>query len=114
MRSISIITTRIIITIIITIIIIIIIIMIIIIITQCTDNISVVLSKTKKIKNKMQRRFLKIREVASVLTEHGHVLPCIEVPVAPVSPVAVQRCILLMIVSWLRPKCVNHTDVTPV
>jgi len=48
------------------------------------------------------------------LTEHGHVLPGVEVPVAPVGPIAVQRCILLMIVSWLSPKCVNHSDMTSV
>lgn len=46
------------------------------------------------------------------LTEHGHVLPGVEVPVAPVGPVAMQGCILLMIVSWLRPKGVNHSDMT--
>lgn len=49
-----------------------------------------------------------------VLTEHGHVLPGVEVPVAPVGPVAVQRRILLMIVSWLRPKRVDHSDMTSV
>lgn len=49
-----------------------------------------------------------------VLTEHGHVLPGVEVPVAPVGPVAVQRCILFMIVCWLRPKRVNHSYMTSV
>lgn len=50
----------------------------------------------------------------SNLTEHGHVLPGIEVPVAPVSPVAVQGCVLLMIVSWFCPKGVDHANMTSV
>lgn len=62
----------------------------------------------------MKCRCFKTGEVVLVLTEHGHVLPGVEVPVAPVGPVAVQRCVLLMIVSWLRPKRVDHTNVTSV
>lgn len=48
-----------------------------------------------------------------VHTEHSHVLPCIEVPVAPVGPVAMQSCILLVIISRLRAKGVNHSNMTP-
>lgn len=49
----------------------------------------------------------------SSLTEHGHVLPAVEVPVAPVGPVAVQGGVVLMVVCRLCAKCVNHTDVAP-
>lgn len=47
------------------------------------------------------------------LTEHGHILPGIEIPVAPVGSVTVQCGIFLMVVGWLCTKCVNHPNVTP-
>lgn len=46
-----------------------------------------------------------------LLTEHGHVLSGVEVPVAPVGPVAVQGGVVLMVVGRLCPEGVNHTDV---
>lgn len=46
-------------------------------------------------------------------TEHGHVLLAVQVPVAPVGPVAVQGGVLLMVVGGLSAKGVNHTDVAP-
>ena len=46
-------------------------------------------------------------------TEHGHVLLAVEVPVAPVGSVAVQRGVLLVVVSGLRTEGVNHSDVAP-
>lgn len=48
------------------------------------------------------------------LTEHGHELLGVEVPVAPVGPVAVQRGVLLMVVRRLRPKGVDDADSAPV
>ena len=50
---------------------------------------------------------------AGSLTEHGHVLACVEVPVAPVGPVAVQRGVLLMVVGGLCAEGVNHSDMAP-
>lgn len=59
---------------------------------------------------------VRVRQVdvqgAPCLTEHGHVLPAVEVPVAPVGPVAVQRGVILVVVGRLRPKRVDHSDVT--
>lgn len=46
-------------------------------------------------------------------TEHGHVLLAVQVPVAPVGPVAVQGGVLLVVVGGLGAKGVNHTDVAP-
>lgn len=56
---------------------------------------------------------IKVNNNNIVHTEHSHVLPCIEVPVAPVGPVAMQSCILLVIISRLRAKGVNHSNMTP-
>lgn len=50
---------------------------------------------------------------AGTLTEHGHELLGVEVPVAPVGPVAVQRGVLLMVVCRLRPEGVNDPDSAP-
>lgn len=47
------------------------------------------------------------------LTEHGHELLGVEVPVAPVGPVAVQRGILLVVVRRLCPKGVDDPDSAP-
>lgn len=46
-------------------------------------------------------------------TEHGHVLLAAEVPVTPVGSVAVQRGILLVVVSRLSAEGVNHSNVAP-
>lgn len=46
-------------------------------------------------------------------TEHGHVLLAVEVPVAPVGPVAMQGGVLLVVVSRLGAEGVNHSDVAP-
>lgn len=48
-----------------------------------------------------------------ILTEHGHELPGVEVPVSPVGPVAMQGGVLLVVVGWLRAKRVDDADVTP-
>lgn len=48
------------------------------------------------------------------LTEHGHVLPGVQVPVAPVGPVAMKGCVLLMIVGWFCPKSVDNSNMTSV
>lgn len=50
----------------------------------------------------------------AALTEHGHELLGVEVPVSPVGPVAMQCGILLMVVRWLRPEGVDHSDSAPV
>ena len=50
---------------------------------------------------------------AGSLTEHGHVLAGVEVPVAPVGPVAVQRGVLLVVVGRLRPEGVDDSDMAP-
>lgn len=50
---------------------------------------------------------------AVTLTEHGHELLGVEVPVAPVGPVAVQCGILLVVVRRLGPKGVNDPDPAP-
>lgn len=47
------------------------------------------------------------------LTEHGHVLFAVEVPVAPVGPVSMQCGVLLIIVCRLRAEGVDHADVAP-
>lgn len=47
------------------------------------------------------------------LTEHGHELLGVEVPVAPVGPVAVQRGVLLMVVRGFRPEGVDDPDSAP-
>lgn len=46
-------------------------------------------------------------------TEHGHVLLAVQVPVAPVGPVAVQSGVLLVVVGRLGAKGVNHANVAP-
>ena len=46
-------------------------------------------------------------------TEHGHELLAVEVPVAPVGAVPVERGVLLVVVGRLRAKRVNHPDVAP-
>lgn len=46
-------------------------------------------------------------------TEHGHVLLAVQVPVAPVCPVAVQSGVLFVVVGGLGAKGVNHADVAP-
>lgn len=46
-------------------------------------------------------------------TEHGHVLLAVQVPVAPVGPVAVQGGVLLVVVGGLCAEGVNHADVAP-
>ena len=46
-------------------------------------------------------------------TKHGHELPAVEVPVAPVGAVAVECGVLLVVVGRLRAKRVNHPDVAP-
>lgn len=46
-------------------------------------------------------------------TEHGHVLLAVQVPVAPIGPVAMQGGVLLMVVGRLGAKGVNHADVAP-
>lgn len=46
-------------------------------------------------------------------TEHGHVLLAVQVPVAPVGPVAVQRGVLLVVVGGLGAEGVDHADVAP-
>lgn len=48
------------------------------------------------------------------LTEHGHVLSGVEVPVAPVGPITVKGCVLLMVVSRFGTKRVDHSYVTSV
>lgn len=48
------------------------------------------------------------------LTEHGHELLRVEVPVAPVCPVAVQGGVLLVVVRRLCPKGVDDPDAAPV
>lgn len=53
------------------------------------------------------------RRAAGTLTEHGHELLGVEVPVAPVGPVAVQRGVLLVVVRGLRPKGVDDPDSAP-
>lgn len=50
----------------------------------------------------------------SLLTEHGHILSAVEVPIAPVGPVAMHGGIFLMVICWLSTKCVNHPDMTSV
>lgn len=47
------------------------------------------------------------------LTEHGHVLLAVEIPVSPVGPVAMHCGILLIIICWLRAEGVDHTNVAP-
>lgn len=47
------------------------------------------------------------------LTEHGHELLGVEVPVAPVGPVAMQRGVLLVVVCGLCPEGVNDPDSAP-
>lgn len=47
------------------------------------------------------------------LTEHGHVLFAVEVPVAPVGPVSMQCGVLLIIVRRLRAEGIDHADVAP-
>ncbi len=47
------------------------------------------------------------------LTEHGHVLFTVKVPVAPVGPVSMQCGVLLIIVCRLCAEGVDHTDVAP-
>lgn len=49
-----------------------------------------------------------------LLTEHGHVLSAIEVPVAPIGPVAMESGVFLMVICWLSTKCINHPDKTSV
>lgn len=46
-------------------------------------------------------------------TEHGHVLLAVQVPVAPVGSVAVQRGVFFVVVSRLSSKGVNHSYVAP-
>lgn len=46
-------------------------------------------------------------------TEHGHVLLAVQVPVAPVGPVAVQGGVLLVVVGGLGAEGVDHADVAP-
>lgn len=46
-------------------------------------------------------------------TEHGHVLLAMQVPVAPVGPVAVKRGVLLVVVGGLGAEGVDHADVAP-
>lgn len=48
------------------------------------------------------------------LTEHGHVLPRVQVPVAPIGPVAMKGCVLLMIVGWFCPKSVDNSNMASV
>lgn len=50
---------------------------------------------------------------AGTLTEHGHELLGVEVPVAPVGPVAVQRGVLLVVVRGFRPEGVDDPDPAP-
>lgn len=47
------------------------------------------------------------------LTEHGHELLGVEVPVAPVGPVAMQRGILLVVVGRFCPEGVDDPDAAP-
>lgn len=47
------------------------------------------------------------------LTKHGHELLGVEVPVAPVGPVAMQRGVLLMVVCRFRPEGVDDPDSAP-
>lgn len=47
------------------------------------------------------------------LTEHGHELGGLQVPVAPVGAVAAQRGVLLVVVSWLSPEGINDPDAAP-
>lgn len=51
--------------------------------------------------------------MGSPRTEHGHVLLAVKVPVAPVGSVAVQRGVLLVVVSRLGAEGVDHADVAP-
>lgn len=50
---------------------------------------------------------------AGTLTEHGHELLGVEVPVAPVGSVAVQRGVLLVVVCRFRPKGIDDPDSAP-
>lgn len=47
-----------------------------------------------------------------LLTEHGHVLPGVQGPVAPVGPVSMQGGVLLMVIRRLCPEGVDDPDVT--
>lgn len=53
------------------------------------------------------------RPATGTLTEHGHELLGVEVPVAPVGPVAVQRGVLLVVVRRFRPEGVDDPDPAP-
>jgi hypothetical protein len=51
---------------------------------------------------------------ALALTEHGHELLGVQVPVAPVGPVTVQRGVLLVVVCRFCPKGVDDSNSAPV
>lgn len=49
----------------------------------------------------------------AVLTEHGHELGGVQVPVAPVGAEAAQRGVFLVVVGWLRPEGIDDTNAAP-